>query len=254
MKVIKIRTAEGAREKNSGCENAPDAIVNELEDIYTNEYWKKPFLKTESIQIKNDMKEDMKTIEESAQEAFFIGGGHTISYSLVKGLKKKFENLGIISFDAHPDLFKLFDFPSHGDWLYYLIEEGIVKPENVIIVGVRNSHKEEIDYMKEKKIRFFTMKQLYNNLHEVCDAIMETARGFEALHLSLDIDVIDPSAAPGTGCLEPGGLSAREFLYLIQRIKMLNNLKSVDLVEVNPGKDVNGMTVKLAAKIVGEFL
>ncbi|MBU1246278.1 MAG: arginase family protein [Nanoarchaeota archaeon] len=255
MKIIKVETSEGAQDKNEGCQEAPSKILEEFKNIHTNEFWKKPFYQIDSVEIKNDLKEDMSAIEEKASQVqgVFLGGSHTITYSIVKGLKKKFKDVGIISFDAHPDVFKLFDFPSHGDWLLYLIEEGIVKAENVILVGIRSFHKEEIDYLKEKGIKFFTMKQLFNGLDDVCDSVMESARKFEALHLSLDIDVIDPSAAPGTGCLEPGGLSTREFLHFIQRVKLLGNIKSVDLVEVNPRKDVNNLTVKLAAKILGEF-
>ena len=76
------------------------------------------------------------------------------------------------------------------------------------------------------------------------------------MYVSIDIDVIDPSFAPATGYREPGGLTSRELLYLIQRINKVKSLRAVDIVEINPEKDKEyGMiTTKLGAKILGELL
>ena len=79
-------------------------------------------------------------------------------------------------------------------------------------------------------------------------------RNFSDSYISVDIDVLDPAFAPGTGYLEPGGLSTRELLYLLQRIKLLKNIRKYDLVEVNPDKDINLMTCKTAAKIIKELI
>ena len=98
------------------------------------------------------------------------------------------------------------------------------------------------------------MKNLFLNIDNACDSVMEICRQFNELYLSIDIDVLDPSFAPGTGYLEPGGLSTRELIYFIQRIKLLKNLKRIDLTEVNPEKDINDITVKNAAKIISELL
>ena len=83
---------------------------------------------------------------------------------------------------------------------------------------------------------------------------MEQARNFSDLYISIDIDILDPAFAPGTGYIEPAGLSTRELIYLIQRIKLLKNIKKYDLVEVNPDKDINNMTSKVAAKIIKELI
>ena len=83
---------------------------------------------------------------------------------------------------------------------------------------------------------------------------METEKNWDSLYLSIDIDAVDPAFAPGTGFIEPGGFTSREVLYIVQRLKRLRNLKMIDLVEVNPKKDLNKMTIKLSAKIVKELL
>jgi len=74
------------------------------------------------------------------------------------------------------------------------------------------------------------------------------------LYVSIDIDVLDPAFAPGTGYREPGGLSSRDFIYLVQRINKIKNLKAVDIVEINPDKDIKNQTVKLGAKILSELI
>ena len=90
-------------------------------------------------------------------------------------------------------------------------------------------------------------------MHETADAVMSVMRKFDAVYVSVDIDVLDPAFAPGTGYIEPGGMTTRELLYFIQRLKNLRNIMMWDLVEVNPEKDVNELTVMAAAKILVEM-
>jgi agmatinase len=97
------------------------------------------------------------------------------------------------------------------------------------------------------------MNQLQEDLDDTCDIIMEFSNRKE-LYLSIDIDVIDPVFAPATGYPEPGGLTNRQFLYIIQRMNKIKNLRAIDIVEINPDKDKTGITVKLGAKILGELI
>ena len=91
-------------------------------------------------------------------------------------------------------------------------------------------------------------------IRNICDAVMESAKDFDGLYISIDIDSVDPAFAPGTGYPEPAGLSSRELLYFIHRLKKLKNLKAVDIVEVNPEKDLNDITSRLAAKLCVELV
>jgi len=95
------------------------------------------------------------------------------------------------------------------------------------------------------------MNQLLGNLEDSCDGIMEFSKNKE-LYVSIDVRVIDPAFAPGTGYPEPGGLSTRELLFFIHKLKLLN-ISSWDIVEVNPDKDINNITSKTAAKLVKEI-
>lgn len=257
MEIVKLPTSYGGLEKR-GSEKAPDLIIKALEDVWLNENEKKLFYEVTAIDFKNET--DIPKIHEiitknlKGKSGIFLGGDHSITYSAFRAFVKDNPDAGIISFDAHPDVYQNFNYAVHEDWLFHLLEEGLVKPENVIIIGIRASSKGEIDYLKKKKIQYIPMKKIYDNIQHVCDGIMEKARNFKSLYISIDIDILDPAFAPGTGYMEPGGLSSRELIYFIQRLKLLKNLKAVDIVEINPDNDINGMTVKMGARIVGEFL
>ena len=240
MKIIKIPYSKGT-DVNKGTEKAPDEIIKQLNECWSNENFQDN--KYEVID---------SNLKELHDGEIYIGGDHSISYYVFKKFFKN--NAGILIFDAHPDLFQHFDKPMQTDWLYFLIKEKLIKPENIILVGIRNSDMKEISFLKDYKIKYFSMRSLFNNLQNSCDAIMELARSFSDLYISIDVDVLDTAFAPGTGYLEPGGLSTRELLYLLQRIKLLKNIRKYDLVEVNPEKDFNLVTCKTAAKIIKELI
>jgi agmatinase len=241
MKIVKIPYNE--TEINRGCEKAPEEIVNQLNDIWSNEDFQ-----DNKYEIINSNLENLDEGE------IYLGGDHSITYHIFKKFFKNKINPGIIIFDAHPDLYEQFSNPSHGDWMLFLIKEKLVKPENIILIGIRNTDMKEVSFLRDYKIKCFTSRQLFNNLENSCDSIMELARNFSDLYISIDIDILDPAFAPGTGYIEPGGLSTRELLYLIQRIKLLKNIRKYDLVEVNPSKDINNITSRTAAKIIKELI
>ena len=262
MKIIKIPFS-GNNPNNKDCDKAPDEIARQLEDIYSsqdNHLVHPKLFKIESIPVKNkDWELTKRNIIESIMQnddfPICIGGDHSLTYPLFKAFSQKFKNAGLIVFDAHPDTYLGDDYLyEHGIYLRNLVEENILNPKNAIVIGIRNPDPEEIDYMKRKGINFYTMKQIFeNDIKEVCDMVMEKARTFGNMYISIDIDVLDPAFAPGTGCIEPGGISSRELIYFIQRLKLLKNLRMIDIVEVNPKVDFNNMTSKIAAKIIGEF-
>ena len=131
----------------------------------------------------------------------------------------------------------------------------LINPKNIILIGTRNFGQNELQIIKQHNIKHFTAKHIFEyEIKDIADTITETASQHSKTYLSIDIDIINPSEAPGTGCPEPAGLTSRETLYLIQRIRKLKNLARVDIVEVNPDKDINNQTVRLAARILKELI
>ena len=251
MILTKIPTSLGSMNKNKGCEKAPDEIIKELKDIEINESLKEIKYEVSEIKTSNNLDETNRNIE-NARGDIFIGGDHSITYSLFKSLKSN--SKGLIIFDAHVDLDNYTKTPTHEDFLRKLIDENHLNPKNLVIIGTRRYWKNELDYIKEKNIRLITNRQIFeNNIEDICDTVMENFRKFDELYISIDIDVLDPSIAPGTYYTEPNGLQLNQLLYFIRRLKLLKNIKKIDLVEANPDieKDI---TIKTAARIIGEIL
>ena len=229
--------------EHPACAQAPKLILEQLEKIWANTYGypiKKPEVKEGSIENIEDAK-------------IYLGGDHSITYYTVKHFKKNNPNGAFIVFDAHPDVFQAFDYPSHQDYLKFLIEEGILSPEEIVVVGIRAPHPSEIKYYKEKEIKYYPFYG-YMPLIDTCDAIMEFLRKFDSIYISIDMDILDPVYAPGVSYVEPNGLTSRELFYFLQRLKKTNKIKALDVVEVNPENDINNITTKTAARIIADFL
>ncbi|MBI2106806.1 arginase family protein [Candidatus Woesearchaeota archaeon] len=252
MKIIGIPFASGSLGKNEGCEKAPELVVKRLRDISVNEDGNSisfDFLKVDVD--KNNFDSTHKEIQRVSGDVY-IGGDHSITYSSFSSLPGK--NKGIIILDAHPDLEVGTKTPDHESYLRVLIEERKIPKENILLVGIRSVSKNELDFIKQNKIKCIYMKSIFENgIRETADDITELAINFSDIYLSIDIDVLDPAFAPGTGYCEPGGMNIRELLFLLQRIKKMRNLKRIDLVEINPDKDSNGITLSCGAKILSTF-
>ncbi len=264
--VVKVLGINGLG-KTKGCERAGNAILESLKEIHSNEQGNiidSSLLDLEEIHLDNSNLElSNKLIYENSLEIFetkprviFLGGDHSISYSTVKAFldfcKRERKKPCLIVFDSHADCMTPMKEPTHEEWLRKLIEDGFPK-EDVLIVGLRNVWKDEIKFLKENKIKTLSMNSLTEDLQDMCDTIMEFSNGKE-LYVSIDIDFIDPVFAPATGYPESGGLSSRQFLYLIQRIKKIKTLRAVDIVEINEKKDKDNLTVRLGAKILSELI
>ena len=266
MFIVKVPMVNG-KEKSFGCERTGNALISALKEIHSNEQGTiidSSLLDLEEIHLDNSKIElSNKLIYENSLEIFetkpsvlFLGGDHSISYPLVNAFfgccNKERKKPCLIVFDSHADCLAPGKFQTNRDWLRKLIETGFPK-ENILIVGLRNLDREEIKFLRENKVKTLSMNLLTEELGEACDTIMEFSNGRE-LYVSIDIDIIDPIFAPATTYPESGGLSSRQFIYLIQRIKRIRTLRAIDLVEINEKQDKERITVKLGAKILAELL
>jgi len=264
--VVKVPGVNGLG-KTRGCRNAGNAVILGLDEIDSNESGKpidKRLLDLEEIHVDNEnLEEQEKLIYENAKEiiekkekVIFLGGDHSISFPIGKAFLDfcKEKEACLIVFDAHADCDYSCKEPTHEEWLRALVESGF-PARNILLVGVRKLWKVENKFLAEKKIRRIGINELMLDLEEVTDTIMEFSNGKE-LYVSFDIDVVDPAFAPGTGYKEPGGLTARQAIYIVSRIAKIKNLKAFDIVEVDieKDKDYENITIKLAAKLLAELL
>jgi agmatinase len=168
--------------------------------------------------------------------------------------------IGVVHFDAHadtaPDLYGAL--LSHGTPMRRLIDEGWIDGRNFVQVGLRGYWPDRgtFRWMREKGMRWHTMGEIEGRGMEAVlqDAIREALDGPEAVYLSIDIDVLDPAAAPGTGTPEPGGLAARELLRAVREIVRRVDLVAMDVVEVSPPYDHAEITAMAAHRCVLEAL
>jgi agmatinase len=208
------------------------------------------------------IREKVRRVAASGARPFVLGGDHSISYPSVAAVAEahRGRHIGVVHFDAHADTAtEIYGAPlSHGTPMRRLIEEGWVDGRNFVQVGLRGywPGRETFAWMRERGMRWHTMAEIEERGAEsvVAAAIGEALDGPDAVYLSVDIDVLDPSAAPGTGTPEPGGLSARELLRAIRQVAERVPLVGMDVVEVAPPYDSAEITAAAANRCVLEAL
>lgn len=185
-----------------------------------------------------------------------IGGDHSVTIPLVRGFGSRFpEGFGLVSLDAHPDLFDRYEGSplSNACPMRRALDGSRLKPENLLILGTRSYNPEELDFMKEKGIRFVPAREIdRTGVGGIVDLARERMAGIGNIYLSIDIDVADPSCAPGTGAPVAGGLSSRQLLDLTRGILQHLPVRAMDLVEMAPPLDPTDATLFLALSIAFE--
>ncbi len=171
-----------------------------------------------------------------------LGGDHSITYPIVKGLRPRERSLTILQIDAHPDLYDVFegDRYSHACPFARIMEEGLA--DRLIQVGIRAMTGHGRD-----QARRFHVEQI--DMRSWADGARPSTTG--RVYVSIDLDGLDPAFAPGVSHREPGGLTVREVLTLLDTLG--GELVGADVVEFNPRMDVGGITADVAAKLVKEL-
>ncbi|WP_342542707.1 arginase [Paenisporosarcina sp. FSL H8-0542] len=210
-------------------------------------------------------------VMENGQFPLILGGDHSIAIGTLAGLGDRYENLGVIWYDAHADLNTGDTSPSgniHGMPLAVSIGLGDeqlvnirgfapkIKPENVVIIGARSIDPGERELIKEKGIKVFTMHDIDKlGMTEVMDKAMWYLkdREVDGVHLSLDLDGIDPIYTPGVGTPVPGGISYRESHLAMEMLYSADIITSAEFVEVNPILDEKNKTADVAVALMGSL-
>ena len=186
-----------------------------------------------------------------------LGGDHSVTIPIFQGQRERFagKRLGVLWVDAHPDLCDEFDGSrlSHACVLRRGLEFGI-EQQDVCLIGLRSWEEQEIDLIENGRMHVFTAAEVAKlGMKPVMQAVHKVLSRCDFIHVSLDIDCLDPSVAPGTGIPEFGGLSSRDVLTLMHGLQGLP-LAGLDIVEVAPAIDPSEATVFAALKILMEFI
>ena len=184
----------------------------------------------------------LKHLEQDAK-VLTLGGDHSITFPIIKAYHTKYPKLDILQIDAHSDLYDEFegDRYSHACPFARIMENGYAA--RLVQVGIRTLNPHQADQAERFKVE----------VHQMKDLDLNSIPKFEnPLYLSLDLDGIDPSYAPGVSHHEPGGLSSRQVIEIVQNIDA--DIVGADIVEYNPNRDFQKMTAYVAAKMMKEIL
>ena len=192
---------------------------------------------------------DVARISEAASAAvrdgampIFLGGDHMVSFPIVAGIASVHGPVNILHFDAHPDIYDDFggDPLSHASPFARIMEGGYA--QRLVQVGIRTANKHCREQAKRFGIETVAMADFSAREVPIPEA---------PLYISIDLDALDPAFAPGVSHHEPGGLSVRDIIAVLQRVP--GPIVGADVVEYNPDRDINGMTATVAAKLVKEL-
>jgi len=175
-----------------------------------------------------------------------MGGEHLVTYPIIKAFFEQYPDLLVVHFDAHADLRVDYigEINSHATVIRKVAE--LVGPKNVYQFGIRSGTREEFEWARANTNIF--IERVIEPLREVIPQF-----GERPVYVTLDIDVVDPAYAPGTGTPEAGGCSSREMIQAIHELGV-TNVVGFDLVEVSPVTDQSERTSLLAAKIIREAI
>jgi agmatinase len=211
-----------------------------------------------------DIEEALASIEASyrklldrAKKVIAIGGDHTITLGILRALKAKHGPMSVIHFDAHLDTWDSYfgaDF-THGTTFRRASEEGLLDTQGCIHVGIRGPlyAKSNLDDDKELGFQIFSAVEIEELGINEAIAKMKKRVGSKPVYISIDIDVLDPAHAPGTGTPEAGGLTSRELLQILRASKDFNVVGG-DVVEVAPAYDHAQITGIAASHCIYEML
>jgi arginase len=212
-------------------------------------------------------------VDEAVQSGAFplvLGGDHSIAIGTLAGVSKHYKNLGVIWYDAHGDLNTAETSPTgniHGMPLAVSIGLGHhaltdiggyspkLKPENIVIIGARSLDDGERELIKVKGIKVYTMHEIDRlGMAKVMEETIAYLKDkTDGVHLSLDLDGLDPNDAPGVGTPVIGGISYRESHLAMEMLEEAKIITSAEFVEVNPILDEKNKTATVAVELMGSL-
>ena len=226
-----IRAVLDNGSSNYFTENGFDLKSTQIEDM--GDFTMTEYFDIEEITLKNLVK---------GVPIITLGGDHSITYPVVKAVASQYDKIDILHIDAHTDLYDEYegDRYSHACPFARIMEECPVG--RLVQVGIRSMNK----HHREQAEKFGV------EIREMKDLRLDDLTSFNhPLYISLDMDGIDPAFAPGVSHHEPGGLTSRQVLDLINQIK--SPIIGADIVEYNPNRDIHEVTGALAAKLLKEL-
>lgn len=237
------------REVSIGLEEYSPYLDRELEDVKYFDAGDIPLPFGNPQKSLDLIEEYIDSLLDAGKFPLGMGGEHLVSWPVMKAVFKKYPDLAIIHFDAHTDLRENYEGEplSHSTPIRKIAE--IIGPKNVYSFGIRSGMKEEFEWAKQVGMHISKFEVL-----EPLKEILPTLAG-RPVYVTIDIDVLDPAHAPGTGTVDCGGITSKELLASIHAIARSEvNVVGGDLVEVAPIYDNSEQTANTASKLIREMI
>jgi agmatinase len=198
---------------------------------------------SDSSQAFDEIQPAVAEILTRGEKALLLGGDHSITWPVLRAYAEHYSGLTILQLDAHPDLYDELDGNrfSHACPFARILEEGLA--DRLLQVGIRTLNPHQREQAQRFNVEIIEMRDWSTT------AIPELKT---PVYLSIDMDCLDPAFAPGVSHPEPGGLSSRDVLTIIQSLDGV--LVGADIVEYNPERDWMGLTAEVSAKLLKEIL
>ncbi len=281
IKLFQASTSLGS--DNAGTEQAPEYILNaslrdglrhnSLEFVESGSFEalgsnspKKSVLrnKTDLVDFNKQLYQAITQNTDQADIALTLGGDHSIAIGTMFATRQRYSDAKLVYIDAHPDCTSphntltgnIHGMPVStvlGDGLYDEFELGKYNYADVNMIGLKDIDPTEQTYLSDNNIFYLTMDDIIRRGIAECAANIVKRAGGSPLHIGLDIDSIDVSEAPATGILNKGGLSYREISYLCRQLAECN-IVGIDLVEINPSRDIEDKTTYLGSELIVTLL
>ena len=225
----------------------------------------------EVTRVNTELCNKVSKVMDEGRFPLVLGGDHSIAIGTIAGVTQHKKNLGVIWFDAHGDINTEETSPSgnihgmpvavslgygHERLISIVGNDPKLKPNKFVYIGCRDLDAGERKVLKELGITVFTMHEIDRyGMTEVIDrAIKIAGEGTDGIHVSFDLDSLDPTFVQGTGTRVPGGLTYRESHLALEMIALSEKLVSAEFVEVNPIIDNQNVTAKTAVALMGSLL
>jgi formiminoglutamase len=256
---------------HSGASFAPEAIRRCLNSFTTYNIEEETDISNQTIIDFGDITMHPTSIEECHQRIYqstkeiteieaapltiILGGDHSITTSTVKAIKETKGTVGIIQLDAHHDLRNTEDGgPTNGTPFRRLIEEGHLKGEHLIQIGIRNyaNAKAYHDYATENGVTVYTMKDVRQRpiAELIQTALTQLENKVDTIYLSVDMDVLDQAYAPGCPAIGPGGMDPDTLAEAVRQALKHPKVQTMDIVEIDPTLDIRDMTSRTASLLI----
>ncbi len=234
---IRLSETEGSANRftEAGIDIQEGTIYNDAGDL--------TFEDPNPEKVFNTIRSNISSLIANGDQVLSLGGDHSVSYPIISAFTDQYAGLNILHLDAHADLYEDFEGNrfSHASPFARIMEEG--KINSLTQVGIRTFNTHQKEQAKKYNVQVIEAKDFHLDL-------IDRLQG--PLYISLDLDVLDPAFAPGVSHHEPGGLSTRDILQVIQAVNV--PVVGADIVEYNPMRDLNHMTAMVAYKLMKELM